>query len=835
MAQLPAPAQATVLTQDVGSDKRFLAVHGRRSVIMGYPEAGLEVWGYPFQMLSGYHVGFITQGASAETDGLALLRRVDYRPDSVTRTYIGSNYLVREKIFVPLDQPGAIISYEVEGAAKVDVAIHFIPVMNLMWPGAVGGQYTRWDKDIPGYLITEPEHNFTAAIGSPETITHDDTVNSTVRQQSSLSFVVSPRATVSRSSAAKVYMVLNAATAPVPAAALHDLAAHSEELVTAAATHYAQLSSNGMKIQTPDADANQAIGWAQVALDQSWVCNSLLGCGIVAGYGPSRDARRPQYAWFFAGDGLITMNALVAAGDYARAKEELNFIIKYQDPKTGMVWHELSQSAGLIDWAKYPYMFVHVDITADYVAAVARYIEASGDRAFLADHWTTIEQAYQYCVALMNDADHLPHIPPDKEGGDEQARPGDDLSLSAGVLAAATGFEQMARLHGDLQMERDALARVASLQQAIATRYWDRATNFWIDGHTQAGAPITSRRQGSLRLLPKGVFSSEQTEALYRQLSSAEFRTDWGMRGTSSSALDYDPYSYGRGSVSAAASAVAATAFWMGHRPETGLSIWRDLVAWNRLDSPGHIHELLAGNFFQEQTESVPEQTWSSAGFLDTTVSGLLGLHVHGLENRVDLMPHLPAEWDRVTVENVRLPGSTLNFVVTQGPALIGLDVDNQGAAAQVVFEPMLPLGARVTGAECQGHRVEATVHAFAEDEHASLTVQVPTGTSQCKLQIKGGVALIEQRSPLNVGDPSTRMKITSLRLHGRTLSIEADVASKGGGSLVLRTPWKLLESSGAENRLLPNRDYEVHLLSSAGVSIGGYSHVVSAITFTDR
>ena len=75
----------------------FVAVHGQRSVIMGYPSQGLEVWGYPFQMLSGYRVGFRPVGTSTETDGGALLRRVDYRPDSVVRIYIGPNYLVRAR------------------------------------------------------------------------------------------------------------------------------------------------------------------------------------------------------------------------------------------------------------------------------------------------------------------------------------------------------------------------------------------------------------------------------------------------------------------------------------------------------------------------------------------------------------------------------------------------------------------------------------------------------------------------------------------------------------------------------------------------------------------
>ena len=40
------------------------------------------------------------------------------------------------------------------------------------------------------------------------------------------------------------------------------------------------------------------------------------------------------------------MDGLVATGEYERARAELEFILKYQDRKTGMIWHELSQSAG---------------------------------------------------------------------------------------------------------------------------------------------------------------------------------------------------------------------------------------------------------------------------------------------------------------------------------------------------------------------------------------------------------------------------------------------------------------------------------------------------------
>src|SRR5271155_2556369 len=138
----PLPDRLAISTDSV-EPIRFFAVHGRRAVLMGYPETGLESWVYPFQIFSGYHIGFRHAGATTETDGRLQLRRIIYEPQAITRIYIGLDYIVREKLFVPLDQPGAILSYEVEGK-PVDIQIHFTPVLNLMWPAAMGGQFIWW-------------------------------------------------------------------------------------------------------------------------------------------------------------------------------------------------------------------------------------------------------------------------------------------------------------------------------------------------------------------------------------------------------------------------------------------------------------------------------------------------------------------------------------------------------------------------------------------------------------------------------------------------------------------------------------------------------------------
>jgi glycogen debranching enzyme len=823
-------------TNSVGPS-RFVAVHSRRSAIMGYPEHGLEIWGYPFQILSNYQIGFKSDGATTESDGQAFLRRIDYRPDSITRIYIGPDYIVREKLFVPLDRAAAVLSYEVESPSPLNIDIHFLPVLNLMWPAAIGGQNTHWDANIPGYVISEPAHGITAVISSQEIVAHDETANSTLRNDGTLSFSLKPRTTSGMSARATVYVALNSPNTKDSVITVQQLSEHLREIEAEVSAHYAQLENQSLKIRTPDEDVNRALAWAEAALDQAWVCNPQLGCGMVAGYGPSRDARRPQYDWFFAGDGLIATNALIATGEYSRARDELAFIIKYQDPKTGMIWHELSQSAGYIDWSKYPYMYVHVDISFDYLNTFARYVTASGDTGFAAANWSSLLAAYRYCKALIQRADHLPHIPPDKEGGDEQHRPGDDLSLSASWVAATAGFSELAKLTGHQQWANEALEENKLTRQSIAIHYWDSRSNFWINSHTLSGASIMSRRRGPMELITQDIFSPPQNDALLNQLASSDFQADWGMRGVAASSDDFHPYSYATGSISALGSTEAAKAFWQAHRPAIAFSLWSSILPWNTLDSLGHIHEVLAGTYYHEQSESVPEQTWSSAGLLDAVSNGLLGLDIQGVTNSIHFVPHLPSEWSHVSVENIRLPHSVLALTVAHDMSAVDLDIRNDGDATRMVFEPQIPIGAHLLSAEFRGSMVSATPELFSEDEHVRMILDIPPGESHCHLRFDGGISIIPNRQILHVGNPSSNMKLTNIHLHDHTLSIEADIHPSGNTTFTISTQWKIVSQEGAIVHVLPGDQYKITLTAESGAISNslGYIHTHAVLTLAPR
>jgi glycogen debranching enzyme len=825
------PRAPDQLTWSIDSTQpaRFIAVHGRRSAIFGYSENGLEVWAYPLQLADSFSVAFRQQRGSTETDGLTMLRRIQYSPEAVTRIYVGPDFVVREKFFVPLDAPGAIVSYEVDGARPVDIIVRFTPVLNLMWPGGIGGQETAWNTAASGYLLSEPLHRYTALVTSPNIVAHDETPNATrpVGHSPGVAFTI-------RASAEHAAVVVIAAglSGEDPAAVAKALLSNRGALENAAAQHYEGVLEQGLQIETPDPEVNRALAWSQIALDQAWVCNPDLGCGQVAGYGPSRKARRPQYDWFFAGDGMVATRALLAAGRHKRAREELEFILKFQDRRTGMIWHELSQSAGVLDWHKYPYMYGHVDLSYDFLDSVAEYYSVTGDLPFVKKNWDALSAAYRFCQSLLDPKDGLPRIPSDKQGNNEQDALSDELTLSASWVAASEAFAALATATGRHAAARSALGASQRARHAVAGKYWDEQRRFWISGHTRADTPAMDRDIRPVGVVQESLFSPEQRNRVLDQLASSDFQSDWGTRGKAASDSTYDPNSYASGSVWAISTAAVASAFWAEHRPATAFPIWSALVPWSALDSPGHMHETLAGDFYHEEVESVPEQTWSSASFLTSTVQGLLGLRVDGVASHLHFAPHLPPAWNKITLRHIRVGGSEVTLDLARSAGELTLHIRNDGAPVRMSFDPELPLGARVRSALIHQRDVAASLVQHPQDTHARLVFDLPRGDVLLRIGYTGGVAIVSTAPRPAIGEGSRAMKIVGVSLKDRVYTIELDHLASESARFELRTPWKIEDVRGATFEALAPSSYGFEIDASPSNEKRAYQRSEVIVTF---
>ena len=704
----PVPAQSAPSLADLGwsagetTAGRFTIVPGERAFVGGYNSPGLEVWTYPLQLLHGYWITFRAEGDTTETDGRSALRSVELTPTTATRVFTGRGITVRERIFTPLDLPGATIGYTVESRRPVVVTVHFTPSLNLMWPAGIGGQDIHWDSAHSAYVIEEPSRRFRGAIVSRQIATHDQIQNNTRGTEFERSLAFTMRAAPGGERELVVAFAGSSTPDEDPLAVAEALASRQAEHERNARARFAGLTT--IDVETPDSAVNRALRWAQVALEQAWVCNPQLGCGVVAGYGPSRGARRPQYAWFFSGDGLVAVDALLREGAYARARDELAFIMRYQDKRTGMIWHEMSQSAGFLDWTgAYPYMFVHVNVSFDFLDAVRDYVRTTGDVAFARDHWDAIRAAYDYCRSTIQPGSVLPSIPAGKQGGNEQDPQKDELALSLAWVGAGESFADLARLTGHDQLAADAVRRSAVARDAIRPAYYDGARGRWVSGHLRSGAPVEGLTGSLIALLHHGLLSAPEQRALLDTLSRPTYRAPWGIRSTPSDDPHYDPDSYARGSVWALGTADAVMAFYEAGRSETATALWRDLVPWFGLDAPGHMHEVLRGDAFAPERESVPDQTWSPAGFLSSAVSGMLGIRLDGAKRQLRFAPRLPAEWDRLRVRRINLGGTDVGLTLRTSPDVVTLDVENAGPAFTLTFGPALASGTRVVRADVTG------------------------------------------------------------------------------------------------------------------------------------
>jgi len=308
------------------------------------------------------------------------------------------------------------------------------------------------------------------------------------------------------------------------------------------------------------------------------------------------------------------------------------------------------------------------------------------------------------------------------------------------------------------------------------------------------------------------LFSAEQRSSVLNELASADFQTDWGTRGKAASDPSYDPNLYSSGSVWALATGTVARAFWAEHRPATAFPVWRALVPWSTLDSLGHMHELMAGDFYHEEVESVPEQTWSSASFLTTAVHGLLGLRVDEAGRHLQFTPHLPPGWNKVTLRRVRVGSSEVALDLVQSSGEMTLHIRNDGAPVKMSFDPELPLGATVRSAHIGGREIAATLAQHPQDTHAHTEFNLPRGDVELRLFYNGGVAIVPLIPRPVIGSRSRAMKVVSTSLNDRVYTIELDHLAAESASFELRTPWKVDAVNGARFESVAPASYRLEI-----------------------
>jgi hypothetical protein len=240
--------------------------------------------------------------------------------------------------------------------------------------------------------------------------------------------------------------------------------------------------------------------------------------------------------------------------------------------------------------------------------------------------------------------------------------------------------------------------------------------------------------------------------------------------------------------------------------------------------------EVLAGDTYHEQLESVPEQSWSTASFLSTAVTGLFGLRIDAEAGTITLAPHLPPDWDQAALRDARAGNSILSFSIRQSLHALTLHVENAGTPQHLLFDPEIPLGAQSVMATAGGRRVPVQLERHEGEEQAMLDLRVPSGSTDVVIRYAGGVAVVMPAPSPSLGNPSTGMKLISMTLDGNVLRLDLNAIPGQENKIQIRTERTIQRAEHAAIHKVTTDVYEL-TLTPTGTARDGYQHQQVTVT----
>jgi hypothetical protein len=812
------PGQSLELSRPVRSWE-FLSAVGTRAGIFGNEQGTLEAWVYPLKILRNFHLRLHINGATLPAEALA--RTLIVYPESSTIVYTGDVFSVRETLFVPVHESGAIIAFDVDTTEPLEIEAIFDRDFQLEWPATIGGVNEEWDSTLRAFHFADESGKFNALVGSPSAVKSSEeySTNYFSSQQDSILLGATRKGRET-----KLIVIAAGFEGPAAPASLYDhLAKDYPELLRSSAAYYRDYLERTINLKLPDAQLEIAYDWAKVSMLQGSVQNPFLGEGLVAGFNTSGNDYRPGFAWFFGRDAEWTSLALDAEGDFSTVRNALEFLSKYQRAD-GKIPHEIAQSASFTDWFKStPYAYASADATPLFIIAVNDYVTHSGDTGFAQQKWDNLSRAYGFLRSTY-DAHGLAQNAGVGtgwiEGGPLYPVQTELYQASLG-LEAARALSHLAHLLGKEDLAKELEQTFERQKPVLDKTFWSAENKIY------AYALDTQNNRVDVASVLAAVpmwfeqLNGDQARSMIDQLARPGHQTDWGMRILSSQDPKYNPGGYHYGTVWPLFTGWASIAEYRYHRPFPGYSNLRAnaLLALN--GSLGHVAEVLSGDYFQTLATGTPHQIWSAAMVVNPLLSGLLGLRVDAPSCQLDFAPHIPADWSSFSVNNVRVGAVTLNLNYQRTPDNIRLEVQSTGTGhCSLRFSPAFSLRARITGVRLNGRPLPFHIEANSSDQHVTLKVTIIGDRNTAEIQMKNNFELSESSTLPALGSASQGLRVLSESWSSTRETLTLLLSGAAGKSYELSAwnPDQIFSVEGAEleKKAGPEAKVRVQLPASA-------------------
>jgi glycogen debranching enzyme len=424
----------------------------------------------------------------------------------------------------------------------------------------------------------------------------------------------------------------DSAAIPLARAIAHQV----EEALKTQRTQTRSRMEQGVRFTCSDSELTQAFALAKanvtlLALD----CRPILPEIFLA-------AGVPVYPRLFACDACMALPGAIAGGLWNEAHGTLISLAAQARKCGNLVPHESATDGTLIGPS-------NAQETTQFIATCRRYYEWTGDRSFITQMFSTLNDAF---AAHQKRFHNKGGGYPDGSALVETRGMGPKrIDAACWEYVALSALGDMAGNLGKIGEAEHFAGLAHQLRNAIQRDWWLPAEGMWADSLDQNGSGKCDGLWSVVFPLLTHVASPEQV-----RLTLDGLQRDWVNRWGGVHTRSPDISRQGSGVVTTNLFAIAAFA---AGDPDFGLRMLR-------LASQAPRQERMPGGF----TEMIPPggsdflQLWSAGPFLEAVVEGLAGIHPQAAQHRVDILASLPEGLEWFTLENVRIGAHVINLDV---------------------------------------------------------------------------------------------------------------------------------------------------------------------------
>ena len=761
------------------SEGSYLEASGERMLAMGDYLGGIrEAWSHPFLSLRDLFAAIRFEDMEAPLPLNNLKPYVEVFPWGYVRTYSIREAQLREMVTVSPDRPLLVVHYEYRGTEPMELLFTCKSNLRMMWPysqDATGTINHSLDTLSGAFVATDRTGDLVSLLAFSKRPMEARTGSFKKPGFTTDAFSSYPADTLLAAGFARIMLepvdeidLLHVAGTEGISNILPGhpgLTVDPYEVFLEAVHRYDTVMDEKLIITSSSVEFNTGYAWSLLATERFFVTTPDLGSSLVAGYATSDRgwdgghavSGRPGYGWYFGRDGEWSGMALLGYGDFEKVKLMLQMFINFQD-LDGKIFHELSNSG-----------FVHydaADATPLFLVLAGRYLRHSGDLEFIRQEWPAILKAADFCYSTDTEGDLLIENTNVGHGwveGGSLFGSHTSLYLASCWAEALKELSYMAGALGENEKAIGYRIDADEVVEIIDRKFWNRERNYYYHGLYQDGS--FHQEPTIMPAIPMlfGQCDVVKAAQVLPVFASNVFTSDWGCRIVGENSPLFNPNGYHTGSVWPLFTGWASLAeFRYGNYLQGYSHLMNNLLNYRHW-GVGFLEEVLNGATYKP-SGVCHHQCWSQTMVQQPAIEGMLGFRPDALKDRITLAPWFPADWDTVSVTNLRSGVHTVSMEIKRLPDRTVYHFEDQGEGVlDVHFKPVFPPGTMIESARIDGQPAREPI--FEAGEGGWVTASFGfwlRGSAEVVIRHSGGVALLPVVPAPEPGDGSGGFRVLS-------------------------------------------------------------------------